>query len=186
MECNWSVKAMPRQGRLIGGLRLPQLDEGGVLVAIENLVEEYNKRNKVEIEFRSNVAELNLAPILENTIFRIVQECLNNACRHSKSKKVKVELTQHDDQLRIEVQDWGVGFKVDRCGRRPFWLGGHPRAGQGFRGPRRHQEQFTQRNRHYRGVAPASCLTLSDSAKPNLPATPASAARPISSAAILP
>ncbi|MGD0900217.1 MAG: ATP-binding protein [Thermoguttaceae bacterium] len=41
------------------------------------------------------------------------QECITNACRHSKSKKVKVELTQHDDRLRVEVRDWGVGFKVD-------------------------------------------------------------------------
>ena len=110
--------------RLIGGLRPPQLEEGGVLAAIESLVEECNKRNKVKIEFRSNVAQLELAPMLENTVFRIVQECLTNACRHSKSKKVKVELTQHDDQLRIEVRDWGVGFKVDRVGEGHFGLEG--------------------------------------------------------------
>ena len=52
--------------RLIRGLRLPQLDEGGVLVAVENLVEECERRNKVEIEFCSSVAQLDLAPILEN------------------------------------------------------------------------------------------------------------------------
>ena len=110
--------------RLVGGLRPPQLDERGFLAAIESLVEECNKRNKVKIEFCSNVARLTLASMLENTIFRIVQECLNNACRHSKSKKVKVELTQHDDQLRIEVRDWGVGFKVDRVGKGHFGLEG--------------------------------------------------------------
>ena len=110
--------------RLIGGLRPPQLEEGGVLAAIERLVKECNKRNKVKIEFCSNVAQLKLVPMLENTVFRIVQECVNNACRHSKSKKVKVELTQQDDQLRIEVQDWGVGFKVDRVGEGHFGLEG--------------------------------------------------------------
>ena len=110
--------------RLIGGLRPPQLDEGGVLAAIESLVEECNRQNKVKIEFGSNVAQLKLAPMLENTVFRIVQECLNNACRHSNSKKVRVELTQHDDQLRIEVRDWGVGFTVDEVGEGHFGLEG--------------------------------------------------------------
>ena len=100
------------------------MEEGGLLVAIESLVKEYNQRNKAKIEFCCNVAQLNLAPMLENTVFRIVQECLNNACRHSKSKRVKVELKQHDDQLRIEVQDWGVGFHVDRVGEGHFGLEG--------------------------------------------------------------
>ena len=53
-----------------------------------------------------------LVPILENAIYRIVQEGLTNACRHSKSKRVRVELVQHDDKLRIKIQDWGVGFNL--------------------------------------------------------------------------
>ncbi len=110
--------------RLIGGLRYPQLNEGGILAAIENLVKESSKRSKMKIEFHCNVAHMRLEPILANTVFRIVQECLNNACRHSKSKKAKVELTQHDDQLRIEVRDRGVGFKVDRVGEGHFGLKG--------------------------------------------------------------
>ena len=110
--------------RLIGGLRPPRLDEGGILAAIESLVKECNKWHKVKIEFSSNAEQLKLTPMLENTVFRIVQECVANACRHSKSKKVKVELTQHDDQLRVEVRDWGVGFKPDRVGEGHFGLEG--------------------------------------------------------------
>ena len=110
--------------RLIGGLRLPQLDEGGLLTALDGLVEESNRRNETQIELASNVAQLELSPMLENTVFRIVQECAANACRHSQSKKVKVELTQHDDWLRIEVQDWGVGFSADRVGAGHFGLEG--------------------------------------------------------------
>ena len=110
--------------RLISGLRLPQLDEGGVLAAIENLCAESNRRHETKIEFSANVAELELSPMLENTVFRIVQECVANACRHSQSEKAKVELRQHDDQLRIEVQDWGVGFLVDGVGAGHFGLEG--------------------------------------------------------------
>ena len=120
--------------RLIGDLRSPQLDEGGLLAALESLVEVCNKRNKVKIELCSSVAQLELAPMLENTIFRIVQECITNACRHSKSKKVKVQLTQHGDQLRIEVQDWGVGFEIERVGEGHFGLEGIQERAKAFGG----------------------------------------------------
>ena len=141
--------------RLIGSLRPPQLEEGGILAAIENLVEESNRRNKAtNIEFCCNVEQVRLDPMMENSVFRIVQECITNACRHSKSKKVKVELTQHDDHLHVEVQDWGVGFKMDRASAgRSFRPGGHPRAGQGLWGTRHHLEQPSQRHRHRGGTA---------------------------------
>ena len=110
--------------RLIGGLRPPQLKEEGVLGAIQSLVEEWEKRNKIKIQFRSTVSQLEMAPMLENTVFRIVQECVTNACRHSKSKKVNVELTQHGDRLKIRVRDWGVGFRIDRVEEGHFGLEG--------------------------------------------------------------
>jgi signal transduction histidine kinase len=110
--------------RLIGGLRPPQLEEDGIGPAVENLVREINKREKVRVEFCCKLDQVDLEPMLESTIFRIVQECITNACRHSKSKKVKVELTRHDDQLRIEVQDWGVGFEVERVREGHFGLEG--------------------------------------------------------------
>jgi two-component system sensor histidine kinase DegS len=108
--------------RLIGGLRPPQLEEGGITPAIENLIQESNKRSKVKIEFCSNLPQVRLEPMLENTVFRIVQECIANAFRHSKSKKVKVEIAQYDGQLRIEVRDWGVGFDIDRVREEHFGL----------------------------------------------------------------
>lgn len=110
--------------RLINGLRPPRLEEGDLLAAIQSLVEECEKRSKVKIEFRCNAVRFKLPPMLENAVFRIVQECLNNACRHSKSKRVKVELTRHDDRLQVEVRDWGVGFEPDRVGEGHFGLEG--------------------------------------------------------------
>jgi len=120
--------------RLIGALRPPQLQGSGAVTAIRRLVERCKERHNIKIEFRSHVAKLKLAPVLENAVFRIVQECLTNACRHSKSKKVKVELTQHDEQLRIEVRDWGVGFRMDRVGEGHFGLVGIQERAEAFGG----------------------------------------------------
>jgi len=110
--------------RLIGGLLPPQLEEGGVVSAIENLVEQVARQTKVHIEFFHNLGDLRLDTLLENSVFRIVQECLTNACRHSKSKKVKITLTQNQGQIRVEVQDWGIGFKLERAHDGHFGLEG--------------------------------------------------------------
>ena len=107
--------------RLIGGLRPPVLDESGVVTAVAHLINEQRFQPGPKIEFHGKTKFSRLAPILENAIYRIVQEGLTNACKHSKSKKVRVEMLQHGDRLRIAIQDWGAGFdthedKEDRFG----------------------------------------------------------------------
>jgi two-component system, NarL family, sensor histidine kinase UhpB len=98
--------------RLISGVRPPILDEAGIVAAISHLVNEAKRQKGPKIEYLSDVEFDRLTPILENAIYRIVQEALANACRHGKSKKIRVELVQHGDQIRIEVRDRGVGFNL--------------------------------------------------------------------------
>ncbi len=120
---------MLRQGhtearRLISGVRPPILDEEGVIPAITHVVNEERRRRGPKIEFRSDVEFDRLAPILENAIYRIVQEGLTNACRYSKSERVQVSLVQHGDSLQITVQDWGVGFDAGAVDENHFGLSG--------------------------------------------------------------
>ncbi|MEA1950521.1 MAG: PAS domain S-box protein [Planctomycetota bacterium] len=110
--------------RLIGRVRLPLLDEEGVLAAVQNLVYESNDKSEAEIEFHSQVRFGRLEPVLENAIYRIVQEGLENARRHSNSKRVRVELAQEAGKVRVEIRDWGVGFSPDDVGEKSFGLGG--------------------------------------------------------------
>jgi two-component system sensor kinase len=62
--------------------------------------------------------------MLENVIYRIVQEGLTNARNHSKSKKIRVTLKQRGDRLRIEIRDWGVGFDTNIVQENHFGLEG--------------------------------------------------------------
>ena len=108
--------------KLINNLRPISLDGVGVVEAIKDLTTEVQRTTGCEIVFVSNVRFERLPSSLENNIFRIVQESLNNACRHSTSTRIGVELRQQDDHLRIEVQDWGVGFDSQRVPRDHFGL----------------------------------------------------------------
>jgi len=96
--------------RLIGGLRLPTLDLG-VVPALNDFLGPIKSSHQTAIELASNFDEhQRFEPLLENAIFRIVQESVNNALQHSKSDRIHIHLQYRPELLRIEVQDWGIGF----------------------------------------------------------------------------
>ena len=51
-------------------------------------------------------------PHIENAIFSIIQEALNNAKKHSKAKNIMVRFIFTDDKIKVEIRDDGVGFDV--------------------------------------------------------------------------
>ncbi len=110
--------------RLISGLRPPILDEFGIVAALDYLVCEHGQEGGPQIEFSHDVRFDRLAPPLEIAVFRIAQESLTNACRHSRSEKVRVELIQRGDRVCIGVSDWGVGFEPAEVEEHRFGLRG--------------------------------------------------------------
>jgi PAS domain S-box-containing protein len=113
--------------RLISEVRPPVIDEDGLETAIPHLVHEQRRHGgpKIEkIELHSDVQFGRLPSILENAIYRIVQEALTNACKHSKSKKVTVTMTQEGQDVRLEVRDWGIGFDPESVEKGHFGLEG--------------------------------------------------------------
>jgi len=110
--------------QLISSLRPPILDDLGIVPAIEYLVCEARARSAIEIAYDHKVQFARLTPPLETTIFRIVQESLTNAQRYSRSDQVSVRLHQEGNCLRIEIEDRGVGFDLDRVDPNRFGLRG--------------------------------------------------------------
>lgn len=105
------------------------LDESGVVAAIVHLVYDPALDEGPKIELRNKVSFNRLAPIMENVIYRIVQEGLSNARNHGKSKRIVVSLLQRGDRLRIEIRDWGIGFDPKAVPDNHFGIQGiHERA----------------------------------------------------------
>ena len=132
--------------RLIAGVRPPILDESGVVAAIGHLVNEQSRLKGPKIEYRSRVDFDRLAPIVENAIYRIVQEGLTNACQHSKSEKVRVSLVQRGDRVQIDIWDWGIGFNPDGNQGGLLRSGGYPAAGKATGRQVQHPKQNGQRH----------------------------------------
>ncbi|MBN2291444.1 MAG: PAS domain S-box protein [Pirellulales bacterium] len=117
-------RAIAEARRLIRELRPLVLDEAGIIEAIKHLISsEYADPSfQVELVFPKKLDRLN--PMLEGTVFRIVQEALTNAKRHSHSANAEVKLIQRDRQLYLEIRDHGVGFDPEKIPEKHFGLRG--------------------------------------------------------------
>jgi two-component system sensor histidine kinase DegS len=129
------ARAVNEGRRLISELRPMILDEMGVVDTIEFLVSEEEALGGVEVKFVHRVQQERLPPLLQSTIFRIIQESLRNARRHGAATRVEVRLTQiGTSHLILEIQDNGVGFDVDAVPGDRFGLSGIRERAQLFGG----------------------------------------------------
>jgi len=96
--------------RMIGNLRPLVIDECGIVEAIRDFVGQEHLRGGLEIKFHHDVQFTRLAPLLEGSLFRIVQEAISNVRRHSGEKEAEIRLVQSGEQLTLEIRDEGTGF----------------------------------------------------------------------------
>ncbi|MBL9123325.1 MAG: PAS domain S-box protein [Planctomycetaceae bacterium] len=96
--------------RLISGLRPLAIDQQGIVAGIQHLVDAQRARQRATIRFQHDVHFERLDPFVEGMIFRLVQEALNNAARHSAATEVEIGLTDDRHTLVLVVRDNGIGF----------------------------------------------------------------------------
>ncbi|MEX1046496.1 MAG: PAS domain-containing sensor histidine kinase [Actinomycetota bacterium] len=94
---------------LMGNLRPPLLEERGLIPALQETVSRFGRDAGLETSFRSR-ALVDLPPDIETLAYRLVQEALSNAGKHSKARKLSVSVDAVAGQLRIEIGDDGIGF----------------------------------------------------------------------------
>jgi PAS domain S-box-containing protein len=91
-------------------LHSPNLDYLGLAVAAAALCEELRERQGVEIEFQSESLPKDLPSEVALCLFRVLQEAVQNAIKHSGSRHFEVTLIGGPDQIHLSVRDSGSGF----------------------------------------------------------------------------
>lgn len=109
--------------RLIGGLRPPALDELGLAAAVESIVDEA-RTDIPDVVFTHALPPDRLPESMETTVFRIVQEAIANARRHSRARRLRVDIVRTDGRVRIVVEDDGRGFDPETVPEERFGLEG--------------------------------------------------------------
>ena len=96
--------------RIINDLKPSDVESFGLVTGIEILCEKIKQNTGINVEYsiinyRSPSNKKN-----EITIYRIIQEALNNILKHSKSKNAGVSLNSSQENLEIEIWDDGIGI----------------------------------------------------------------------------
>ncbi len=82
----------------------------GLIESIEREVRRIKKLDFITVNYIHNVKEIHLDPKHSLILFRIIQECLNNVLKHSRSKKLDIVLDDCARSLEIRIIDQGVGI----------------------------------------------------------------------------
>ena len=92
----------------------PSLTQFGLSDSLSEMVSNYQKiKDNVDITFKSNIREHRFTHEVELSLYRVVQELINNALKHSKAKHIDVSVLIHGLSCEISVKDDGIGFDYD-------------------------------------------------------------------------
>jgi signal transduction histidine kinase len=69
----------------------------------------------VEIDFHSENIPKELPREISLCLFRVLQEALQNAIKHSGSRQFQVSLTGGVNEIELTVHDWGIGFEPEEA-----------------------------------------------------------------------
>jgi len=99
--------------RISSELRPAVLDSLGLLAAIEWQAEEFNNRMGITCEYFITVDSIELPFEVTTLVFRILQESLTNAAKHSGASLVTITFGLENDYYQLEIKDNGRGIKKE-------------------------------------------------------------------------
>lgn len=113
LDINKLIKDIIQEVRIVTfNLKPPVLSDYGLVAGLKNLVQEIDKLSNNRLIFE-NITDFQqrLSPKVENNIYRIVQEAVNNAIKYANSPTVLVSLEHNTDELVLTIKDTGAGFE---------------------------------------------------------------------------
>jgi len=107
--------------RVIRGIRPAVLDDSDVVAAIDDLIGQYASSD-IMVTSKCDPTIGRLPNTIQTTIYRVIQEALNNARKHSGTDVVRIELKKVGGDLQLEIRDFGQGFDVEAARSKGFGL----------------------------------------------------------------
>lgn len=98
-------------------LRPTMLDLFGIKAAINELTDDFRQRSNLACEVSLPDEDVAISHKLEITVYRMLQEMLNNVVKHAQASQVEVILDVDEDRVALTVRDNGVGMPSGRSDR---------------------------------------------------------------------
>ena len=96
--------------RMVHDLRPAQLDDLGLVAALQYLAEQERSRTGLIVHLQVEGQRQRLDPLLETVVFRVAQEAISNVARHAQCKQADIRLAFSASQVSLSVRDEGIGF----------------------------------------------------------------------------
>ena len=94
-------------------LHSPKLEHLGLVAAMASFCKDFGEQQKVEIGFKSHDVPSSMPENISLCLFRVLQEALQNAAKHSGGQRFEVQLWGISGELHLTVSDSGVGFDLE-------------------------------------------------------------------------
>lgn len=98
--------------RALKALRASPIDDLGLRIALEKLAESAAERGNFALSLSLPDEIASRSTDLEQTIYRVTQEALENIVHHANAKNVWLILTETHGEIRLAIEDDGIGFKL--------------------------------------------------------------------------
>jgi PAS domain S-box-containing protein len=93
-------------------LHSSKLEYLGVVSGIRSWCNEFGERQAMTIDFKSDVSSV--VPLdIGISLFRVLQEALHNALKHSGVKRIEVQLREESGEIHLTIRDLGKGFDIE-------------------------------------------------------------------------
>jgi signal transduction histidine kinase len=116
-------KTVEEVRRIISALSPSVLERLGLEAALRQLAARFQRTSGAEIRVRLAPGSSPLPMSSQQVIYRIAQESLQNAAKHSQATIVNLSFRQTDKNIRLSVSDNGAGFSVEAVGNKPLSFG---------------------------------------------------------------
>jgi len=91
------------------------LTEFGLVPALEDMISKALKHSHIKYEFDAfGLNDLRFSEQIELSLYRIAQELINNAIKHSQAKKISLQIIKNKKHLMLIVEDDGIGFDIEK------------------------------------------------------------------------
>jgi len=99
--------------KIIYNLRPMSLDDLGLIPTLQRYILTFQEESKIAVDFKTRGICEDIRPTISLTVFRLVQEAINNIKKHAKANNASICLEFLENELKLNILDDGTGFNTE-------------------------------------------------------------------------